>query len=40
LNDSLKITPAGEPFIRNICRVFDRRMDRIEFQSETFSKSI
>jgi oxygen-independent coproporphyrinogen-3 oxidase len=40
MNDSLKITPAGEPFIRNICKVFDRRIDRMEFQSETFSKSI
>ena len=40
MNDSLKITPAGEPFIRNICRVFDRRIDRMQFQSETFSKSI
>jgi oxygen-independent coproporphyrinogen-3 oxidase len=40
LDGSIKITTAGEPFVRNICRVFDRRMDRIEFQSETFSKSI
>jgi oxygen-independent coproporphyrinogen-3 oxidase len=40
LDDSMKITNTGQPFIRNICRVFDRRMDRMEFQSEIFSKSI
>jgi oxygen-independent coproporphyrinogen III oxidase len=40
LDDSLKITSIGEPFIRNICRVFDRRLDEMEFQTQTFSRSI
>lgn len=40
LDDSMRITAEGEPFIRNICRVFDRRMDAMEFQSQLFSKSI
>jgi oxygen-independent coproporphyrinogen-3 oxidase len=39
-DDSLRITAAGEPFIRNICRAFDRRMNRMESQSQMFSKSI
>jgi oxygen-independent coproporphyrinogen-3 oxidase len=39
-DDSLKVTAAGEPFIRNICRVFDRRLDRMELQGQIFSKSI
>lgn len=38
-NDGLKVTAAGEPFIRNICRVFDRRMDA-ENSRDVFSKSI
>jgi oxygen-independent coproporphyrinogen-3 oxidase len=36
-NDGLKVTAAGEPFIRNICRVFDRRMEE---GREVFSKAI
>ncbi|HKY53453.1 MAG TPA: oxygen-independent coproporphyrinogen III oxidase [Anaerolineales bacterium] len=40
MDDSLRITPTGEPFIRNICRVFDRRLDRMELHSQLFSKSI
>ena len=39
-DDSLKVTHAGEPFIRNICRVFDRRMDMMETEARVFSKSI
>lgn len=37
---SLKVTTAGEPFIRNICRVFDKHMDRIDAGREIFSKAI
>lgn len=37
-NDGLKVTAAGEPFIRNICRVFDRRVG--ESATEVFSKAI
>lgn len=40
MDDSLRITTTGEPFIRNICRVFDRRLDRMELHSQLFSKSI
>jgi oxygen-independent coproporphyrinogen III oxidase len=36
----LKVTSAGEPFIRNICRVFDKRMDDYEPQEQIFSKAI
>jgi oxygen-independent coproporphyrinogen III oxidase len=41
LNDNgLHVTPLGEPFIRNICSVFDLRMNRNESQSQVFSKAI
>ncbi len=36
----MKVTTAGEPFIRNICRVFDKRLDEIEPQQQLFSKAI
>lgn len=36
----MKITTAGEPFIRNICRVFDKRMDNYEPQEQVFSRAI
>jgi oxygen-independent coproporphyrinogen-3 oxidase len=35
----LKVTGAGEPFIRNICRVFDKRMDA-QNGEQAFSKAI
>jgi oxygen-independent coproporphyrinogen-3 oxidase len=37
---SLKVTTAGQPFIRNICRVFDKRIERIEGEKNIFSKAI
>ena len=41
LNDhGLHVTTLGEPFIRNICSVFDQRMNRSENQSQVFSKAI
>lgn len=39
LDGGLKVTAVGEPFIRNICRVFDRRMG-VENRREVFSKAI
>jgi len=39
-NEGLHVTDLGEPFIRNICSVFDQRMNRIESQSQVFSKAI
>lgn len=38
--DGITITSAGEPFIRNICRVFDQRMNYSENSRNLFSKSI
>jgi oxygen-independent coproporphyrinogen-3 oxidase len=38
-NGGLKVTAAGEPFVRNICRVFDRRMDE-QNREQVFSKAI
>jgi oxygen-independent coproporphyrinogen-3 oxidase len=38
-NGGLKVTGAGEPFIRNICRVFDRRMDD-QNREQVFSRAI
>jgi oxygen-independent coproporphyrinogen III oxidase len=38
--DGLKVTTAGEPFIRNICRVFDERIKGISGNSPLFSKAI
>lgn len=35
----LKVTAAGEPFIRNICRVFDKRMEE-QNNAQLFSKAI
>ncbi len=37
-NNGLKVTTAGEPFVRNICRVFDQRMD--SGGTAVFSKAI
>jgi oxygen-independent coproporphyrinogen-3 oxidase len=39
LNGGLKVTAAGEPFIRNICRVFDRRMEE-QNKEQVFSRAI
>jgi oxygen-independent coproporphyrinogen III oxidase len=39
-DDGMKVTPEGEPFIRNICRVFDKRMDYYEPREQIFSKAI
>lgn len=36
----LKVTTAGEPFIRNICRVFDSYMHEPQSDREIFSKAI
>jgi oxygen-independent coproporphyrinogen-3 oxidase len=36
----MKVTTAGEPFIRNICRVFDRRTNEQENGQQVFSKAI
>jgi oxygen-independent coproporphyrinogen III oxidase len=38
-NNGLKVTAAGEPFIRNICRVFDRRAGEVSGK-EVFSRAI
>jgi oxygen-independent coproporphyrinogen-3 oxidase len=35
----LKVTRAGEPFIRNICRVFDRRVVE-QNREQVFSRAI
>ncbi|MBT1703739.1 oxygen-independent coproporphyrinogen III oxidase [Chryseosolibacter indicus] len=41
LDDSgLRVTTAGAPFIRNICKVFDQRMSTQEDQVQIFSKAI
>ena len=37
-NGGLKVTAAGEPFIRNICRIFDRRV--CENNKQVFSRAI
>lgn len=39
-DNGLRVTTAGEPFIRNICKVFDQRMNREENQLQVFSKVI
>jgi len=36
----LKVTAAGHPFIRNICSVFDKRMNKQESHQQVFSKAI
>jgi oxygen-independent coproporphyrinogen-3 oxidase len=36
----MKVTTAGEPFIRNICRVFDRRTNEQQNGQQVFSKAI
>lgn len=36
----LKVRNAGAPFIRNICRVFDRRMNTKDGKTPIFSKAI
>jgi oxygen-independent coproporphyrinogen-3 oxidase len=38
IDGGLKVTSSGEPFIRNICRVFDKRMSTSE--NKIFSKAI
>jgi oxygen-independent coproporphyrinogen III oxidase len=38
-NNGLKVTAAGEPFIRNICRVFDKRAGEVTGK-EVFSRAI
>lgn len=39
-DDHLRVTTAGEPFIRNICRVFDARMNDMDDNRSLFSKAI
>ncbi len=39
-DDCLQVTTHGEPFIRNICSVFDQRMNRDQNQAQVFSKAI
>jgi oxygen-independent coproporphyrinogen III oxidase len=36
----LKVTAAGSPFIRNICRVFDKRMGAQDNLKPLYSKAI
>lgn len=36
----LKVTAAGHPFIRNICSVFDKRMNKQASHQQVFSKAI
>ena len=36
----LKVTAAGSPFIRNICRVFDKRMGAQDNHKPLYSKAI
>ncbi len=36
----LKVTAAGHPFIRNICSVFDKRMNKDANHQQVFSKAI
>lgn len=38
--EGLKVRNTGRPFIRNICRVFDKRMNSVDGQSQIFSKAI
>ncbi len=38
--EGLHITNLGEPFIRNICAIFDKRMDSRKSQTQFFSKAI
>jgi oxygen-independent coproporphyrinogen III oxidase len=39
-HDGLHITTAGQPFVRNICAVFDKRMQAEASQKQIFSKAI
>jgi oxygen-independent coproporphyrinogen-3 oxidase len=39
-HEGLEVTTAGKPFIRNICKVFDKRINEQENSSLLFSKSI
>ena len=36
----LKVLPAGKPFIRNICMVFDKYFNKINLMKKMFSNTI
>ncbi|MET0759663.1 MAG: oxygen-independent coproporphyrinogen III oxidase [Flavobacterium sp.] len=40
LKDSIKVTEAGKPFVRNICMAFDLRLKRKAPETELFSMTI
>lgn len=40
MDDGLTIRSAGFPFIRNICQVFDNRMEKLNKDKQVFSKAI
>lgn len=40
MDDGLTIRSAGFPFIRNICQVFDKRMEKVNQDKPVFSKAI
>lgn len=39
-NNTLKVTPAGIPFVRNICMAFDLRLHRHQPQQRIFSMTV
>lgn len=40
LPDGLRVTPAGRPFVRNVCMAFDLRLQRRQPQTRLFSSVI
>jgi len=40
LDGGLQVTATGQPFIRNICRIFDKRMDALQEGKSIFSSAI
>jgi len=39
-NDSIQVTDAGKPFVRNICMAFDLRLKRKAPETKLFSMTI
>ena len=40
VNNGLKVTEAGKPFVRNICMAFDLRLKRKAPETELFSMTV
>lgn len=40
MDDGLTIRSAGRPFVRNVCQIFDKRMNDINQSKQVFSKAI